>query len=190
MAREDPAAFSMLRKRAQKLNSLVDKRTHPQVSLVLQRAFGGLSASAETLSLIFRVGNSIATEGRRPMKRSAVVQITIGIKLKLIQERVLQPTEAAESMRPAETSKCISFWGSGPPPCRRDSFESRTKAQEEAQGESREEGVLWKSQIHTLTWASLKDSVPEDSQFIPIDLIRRPPQPLDYFRSLNRFSIA
>jgi hypothetical protein len=98
MAREDPAAFGLLQKRAQKLNSLIDKRTHPQVSVVLQRAFGGLSASAETLSVIFRVGNSIATEARRPKKRSAVTQITIGIKLKLIQERVPQLTEAAELM--------------------------------------------------------------------------------------------
>jgi Fic family protein len=37
MAKGDPAAVGLLRKRAQKLNSLIDKQTHPQVSAVLQR---------------------------------------------------------------------------------------------------------------------------------------------------------
>ena len=58
------------------------------MSIVLQRAFAGLSASAETLLVIVRVGESLAADARKPRKRSAISGATTGIKLALILERV------------------------------------------------------------------------------------------------------
>jgi hypothetical protein len=61
--------------RAQKLNKLVNKKTHPQVSLALQRAFGGLLASEKLLSEVIQAAESVVAESRQPKKRTGMLEV-------------------------------------------------------------------------------------------------------------------
>jgi hypothetical protein len=96
--------------RAQKLNKLVNKKTHPQVSVALQRAFAGLLSSEILLSEVMQAAESVVAESQKPKKRSAMSELAIGFRLKAINEELPELLQAAELMasgRDAEMYKLL-----------------------------------------------------------------------------------
>src|SRR2546422_2564738 len=87
-----------LLKRASKINGLIDKNTHPQVSLALQRSYGGLAASAQMLPLLHRVGVAYVGKATRPSKRSSVEQLRIAFRITNLKNRYDQLMVEAELM--------------------------------------------------------------------------------------------
>lgn len=84
--------------RAKKLNKLVNKKTHPQVSVALQRAFAGLLASEKLLSEVIQAANSVVEESQKSKKRSGMLEVAIGFRLKAINEELPDLLQAAELM--------------------------------------------------------------------------------------------
>ena len=98
MTKQIPSSVAPLLNRARKLNSLIDKKTHPQVSLALQRAYGGLAASAQMLPLLLRASTSQVQKNVQAGRRSKVLALTAAFRIKTIRDRFPELMESAEHM--------------------------------------------------------------------------------------------
>lgn len=91
-----PKPVKQLRARASTLNKLIDKHTHPRVSLALQSAFGGLSASAEMRCELTQSVDSVIAESQQTKKRSTTAEVTMGLRALLIKQELPGLIDQAE----------------------------------------------------------------------------------------------